>query len=127
MHKTPNISVNSSKTLQKTCYTRLEKRTRHPIGLVSTRKGKFQERSHPSHVSEVMWLGDVQTCGCSEGQGCISVTCGCLCRRRVVAVMDAFFPSPFLPLFFLFLFYSFICFFCSITNQGTLPWHGDQS
>jgi hypothetical protein len=54
---------------------------------------------------------DVQTCGCSEGQGCISVTCGCLCRRRVVPVMDAFFPSPFLPLFFLFLFYSFIYFF----------------
>jgi hypothetical protein len=24
-------------------------------------------------------------------------------------------------------FYSFICFFCSRANQGTLPWHGDQS
>jgi hypothetical protein len=23
--------------------------------------------------------------------------------------------------------YSFICFFCSKANQGTLPWHGDQS
>jgi hypothetical protein len=43
---------------------------------------------------------------CSEGQGCISVTYGCLCRRRVVPVMDAFFPSPFFPLFF-FLLYSF--------------------
>jgi hypothetical protein len=39
-----------------------------------------------------------------------NVICGCLCRRRVVPVMDAFFPSPFLPLFF-FLLYSFICFF----------------
>jgi hypothetical protein len=35
-----------------------------------------------------------------------SVTCGCLCRRRAVPVMDAFFPSPFFPL----LFYSFIAF-----------------
>jgi hypothetical protein len=34
------------------------------------------------------------------------VICGCLCRRRVVPVMDAIFPSPFLPLFF-----SFISFF----------------
>jgi hypothetical protein len=127
MHKTPNTSFNSSKTLQKTCNTRLEKRTRRPIELVSTRKGKFLKISHPSHVSEVMWLGDVQTCGCGEGQGCISVTCGCLCIRRVVPIMDAFFPSPFLPLFFLLLFYSFICFFCSRTNQGTLHWHGDQS
>jgi hypothetical protein len=31
-----------------------------------------------------------------------------------------FFPSPFLPLFFLFA-------FCSRVNQGTLPWHGDKS
>jgi hypothetical protein len=34
-----------------------KKRSRRPIGLLSTRKGKFPERSHPSHVSEVMWLG----------------------------------------------------------------------
>jgi hypothetical protein len=34
-----------------------------------------------------------------------NVICGCLCRRRVVPVMDAFFPSPFLPLFFLALFF----------------------
>jgi hypothetical protein len=34
------------------------------------------------------------------------VICGCLCRRRVVHVIDALFPSPFLPLFF----YSFIAF-----------------
>jgi hypothetical protein len=35
-----------------------------------------------------------------------SVTCACLYRRRVVPVMDAFFPSTFLPL----LFNSFIAF-----------------
>ena len=93
-------------------YTSLEKRTRRLIGLVSTRKGKFPERSHPSHVSEVMWLGMSKHVGAvtHEGQGCTSVTCGCLCRRRVVPVMDAFFPSPFLPLLFFFL-YSFIFFF----------------
>jgi hypothetical protein len=28
------------------------------------------------------------------------VICGCLCRRRAVPVIDALFPSPFLPLFF---------------------------
>jgi hypothetical protein len=53
---------------------------------------------------------------------------GAFVRRRVVPVLDAFFPSPFLP-FILFSFYSFIfyCFsFCSRANQGTLPWRGDQ-
>jgi hypothetical protein len=34
------------------------------------------------------------------------VICGCLCIRRIVPVIDALFPSPFLPLFF----YSFIAF-----------------
>jgi hypothetical protein len=29
-----------------------------------------------------------------------NVICGCLCIRRAVRVMDAFFPCPFLPLFF---------------------------
>jgi hypothetical protein len=76
MYKTPNISVSSSKTLQKPAIQRLERKTRRPIGLVSTRKGKFPGGFHPSHVSEVMWLGDVQTCGWSEGQGCIMLSVG---------------------------------------------------
>jgi hypothetical protein len=39
-----------------------------------------------------------------------------------------FFPSPFLPfILILFIHLSFIAFlFCSRTNQGTLPWRGDQ-
>ena len=37
------------------------------------------------------------------------VTCGCLCRRRVVPVMDAIFSKPFLTfiLFFIFFFFLF--------------------
>jgi hypothetical protein len=48
-------------------------------------------------------------------------------RRLDVPVLDAFFPSPFLP-FILFILLSFIVFsfFCSRANQGTLPWRGDQ-
>jgi hypothetical protein len=96
-------------------YTSLQyksgKRTRHPIGLVSTGKGKFPEETSSKPCKWVMWSRDVQACGCSEGQGCKSVTCGCLCRRRVVPVMDAFFPSPFLPLFFLFFYFLLLFFF----------------
>ena len=57
MHKNPDTLVNSSKTLQKPTIQDWRKKTRHPIGLVSTRKGKSPGRFHPSHVSEVMWLG----------------------------------------------------------------------
>jgi hypothetical protein len=84
------------------------------------RKRKFPEKTSSKPCKRVMWPGDVQACGCSEGQGCKNVPCGCLCRRRVVPVTDAFFPSPFLPLFF-------FAFLYSRANQGTLPWHGDQS
>jgi hypothetical protein len=54
---------------------------------------------------------------------------GAFVRRRVVPVLDAFFPSPFLPfILILFILLSFIAFpfFCSRANQGTLPWRGDQ-
>jgi hypothetical protein len=44
-----------------------------------------------------------------------NVICGCLCRRRVVPVMDAFFPCPFLPLFF-YLF--FLLFFIQEVTRG---------
>jgi hypothetical protein len=77
------------------------------------RKRKVLGKTSSKPCKWVMWSGDVQACGCSEGQGCKSVTCGCLCRRRAIPVMDALFPSPFLPLFFLFF---YLLFFCSRAN-----------
>jgi hypothetical protein len=62
MHKNPDTSFNSSKTLQKSTIQD-QRKGRHPIGLVFIRDGKFPGRFHPSHVNEVMWLGDVQTSG----------------------------------------------------------------
>jgi hypothetical protein len=50
-----------------------------------------------------------------------NVICGCLCRRRVVPVMDAIFPSPFLPLFFsLFAFSSSFLFIQGLTRGHCL-------
>jgi hypothetical protein len=67
-----------------------------------------------------------------------NVICGCLCRRRAVPVMDAFFPSPFLPLFFfllLLLIFLFIqgmtrghC-FCMVTRADSVThkyFHRDE-
>jgi hypothetical protein len=42
------------------------------------------------------------------------ITCGCLCRRRAVPVMDAIFPSP----FFLYSFLYFILLLLSLFIQG---------
>jgi hypothetical protein len=49
-----------------------------------------------------------------------NVICGCLCRRRVVPVMDAFFPSPFLPLFFYLLFLLLFLFIQGLTRGHCL-------
>jgi hypothetical protein len=63
MHKNPDISFNNSKTLQKSTIQDRRKRQNILLGLVPTRDGKFPGMFHPSHVNEVMWLGDVQTSG----------------------------------------------------------------
>jgi hypothetical protein len=47
---------------------KLEKRTRRPIGLVSTGKGKFPEETSSKPCKWVMWSGDVQASGCNEGK-----------------------------------------------------------
>jgi hypothetical protein len=72
------------------------------------KKRKVPRETSSKPCKWMMLSGDVQACGCSKGQG------GCLCRRRVVPVIDAFFPSPFLPLFFvLFLFFYLLFLFKS--------------
>jgi hypothetical protein len=104
----------------------MEKKIRCPIGLVSTEEGNFLEETSSKPCKWVMWSGEFQTCGCSVAKDAKNVICGCLYKRSVVPVMDAFFPIPFLP----FILHSFILlsfiFFCSRANQGTLPWHGEQ-
>jgi hypothetical protein len=111
------------------CYTSLQYKSREK-DKVSYWASVYRRRKVPRKTSSkpcewVVWSGEVQACGCNGGQGCKGVTYGCLCRRRVVPVMDAFFPSPLLPLFLL-SFYFFFVFYLR-ANQGTLPWHGDQS
>jgi hypothetical protein len=50
---------------------------------------------------EVTWFRDVQTpVTVRPGAG---VVCGCLCRRRVVPLMDAFFFKPFIAFIFSFI------------------------
>jgi hypothetical protein len=113
--------------ITKTYNTRLKKNTRCPIGLVSTRKGKSPRKFHPSHVSEVKWLGDVQTCGWSESQGCIMLSVSAFVEGELYLLRMHFFQArSCLYSFPLFVFSSSFSFY-SRANQRTLPWHGDQS
>jgi hypothetical protein len=52
-----------------------------------------------------------------------NVICGFLCRRRTVPVMDAIFPSPFLPLLFPFISF-FLLLFLFIQGLTRGHYHG---
>ena len=123
MHKNPDTSVNSSKTLQKTYNTRLKKKDKTSYwASIHKKREVFRKVS-----SKPCKRGDVAR-GCLDiwvkwEPGMHDVICGCLCRRRAVPVMDAFFPSPFLPLFFscfilLFVFSSSFSFFIQGLTRG---------
>ena len=91
------------------------------------RKRKVPGKTSSKPCKWVMWSGDVPTSGCNKGQGCKKGICGCLCRRQAVPVMDAFFPSPFLPLFLfsfilLFAFSSSFSFYSRANQRTTLTW-----
>jgi hypothetical protein len=60
--------------------------------------------------------------GAMRAKDARNVTCGCLCRRRVVPVLDAIFPSPFLPfILILFILLFFIAFFVQELIRGHCP------
>jgi hypothetical protein len=78
------------------------------------RKRQVPRKTSSNPCKWVVWSGDVQACGCNDGQGCKDVTCGCLCRRRDVPVMDAFFQANSC----VYSFYSFIFFFVQNLIRG---------
>jgi hypothetical protein len=62
------------------------------------------------------WSRDVQAGGCNAGQGSKMLPMGAFVEGELYLSWMQFFPSPFMPLFFL-LFYSFIAFFFSFAQE----------
>jgi hypothetical protein len=90
------------------------------------RKRKVPRETSSKPCKWMMWSGDVQACGCSKGQGCNVLPVGAFVEGELSLSWMHFFQAH-SCLYSFYSFYSFICFFCSRANQGTLPWHGDQS
>jgi hypothetical protein len=119
------IHQSKLKDITQACNTHLEKMTGRPIGLVSTGKGKFSEETSSKPCKWVMWSRDVQARGCNEGRGCKALPVGAFVEGKLHLSWMQIFPIPCLYSFLLF-FYFLYCFFLQETNQGTLPWRGDQ-
>jgi hypothetical protein len=69
------------------------------------RKRKVPRKTSSKPCKWMMWLGDVQACGCSKGQGCKVLPVGAFVEGELSLSWMHFFPNLFLPLFFFF--YSF--------------------
>jgi hypothetical protein len=67
-----------------------------------------------------MWIRDVQESGCK------ALPVGAFVEGELHLSWMQFFPSPFMPFIFYFLFFYSLLLFLQEANQGTLPWHGDQ-
>jgi hypothetical protein len=96
--------------------------TGHPIGLVSTGRGKFSNETSSEPCKWLMWERDVQATGYSESRGCKSLHVGAFVEGELHLSWMQIFPSPFIAfysLFFTLLFFYF--FFLQEANQGTLP------
>jgi hypothetical protein len=100
-------------------------KTKSPIGLVSIGKGEFPGETSSKPCEWVMWSGEVQACGCSEGQGCKVLPVGAFVEGELYLSWMHSFQAHSCLYSFLF-FYCFSFSFCSRANQGTLPWCGDQ-
>jgi hypothetical protein len=95
--------------------------TGRPIGLVSTRRGKFPEETSSEPCKWVMWIRDVQASGCNESRGCKALSVGAFVEGELHLSCMQFFPSPFM--LFILILHSFIlyCFFFKRLIRGHCP------
>jgi hypothetical protein len=96
--------------------------TGHPIGLVSTGRGKFPEETSSEPCKWVMWARDVQASGCSESRGCKALPVGAFVEGELHLSWMQIFPSPFIAFYSsFFYFYFFISFFFKRLIRGHCP------
>jgi hypothetical protein len=87
------------------------------------RKRKVPRETSSKPCKWMMWSRDVQACGCSKGQGCNMLPVGAFVEGKL-SCHGCIFSKPILAFILFILLFSF---FVQKANQGTLPWHGDQS
>jgi hypothetical protein len=87
--------------------------TGRPIGLVSTRKGKFPEKTKSKPCKWVMWIRDVLTMGAVKAGECKALPVGAFVEGELHLSWMQLFPSPFMP----FILYSY-CFFFKKLIRG---------
>jgi hypothetical protein len=79
--------------------------TGHPIGLVSTGKGKFPEESSLEPCKWVRWSRDVLASGCNGSRGCKVLPVGAFVEGELHLSLMQIFPSPCLYSFILYFFF----------------------
>jgi hypothetical protein len=81
--------------------------TGRPIGLVSTGKGKFPEKTSSKPCKWVMWIRDVLTMGAVRARECKVLPVGAFVEGELHLVLDAIFSKPNSCLLFFILYFFF--------------------
>jgi hypothetical protein len=109
MHKIPNTSVNNSKKLHKPATQIWRKRQDVLLGQCPSEKVSSQKKTSSKPCEWVMLLGEVQTCGCSEGQGCNVLSMGVFVEGELYLSWMHSFQGHSCPYsFYLFIYFLFI-------------------
>ena len=117
MHKIPNTPINSSKTLHKRAIQIWRKRQNVLLGYCPSENVSSQKKTSSKPCEWVMWLGEVQTCGCSEGQGCNVLSVGAFVEGELYLSWMHSFQAHSCLYSFLF-FYSLFAFFVQEIIRG---------
>jgi hypothetical protein len=87
------------KNIIQVCNTSLGKVTGRPIGLVSTGKGMFPEKTKYKSCKWVRWIRDVLTMDTVKVGECRALPVGDFVEGELHLSWMQLFPSPFMPLF----------------------------
>jgi hypothetical protein len=68
-----------------------------------------------------MWIRNVQASGCNESRGCKALPVGAFVEGELHLSSMRFFPSPFMPLFFIPHSFILYCFFFKRVIRGHCP------
>jgi hypothetical protein len=90
--------------------------TGRPIGLVSTRRGKFPEETSSEPCKWVMWIRDVLTIGAVRARECKVLPVGAFVEGELHMSWMQFFQAQFMPS----ILYSYFFFFKKII-KGHFP------
>ena len=95
-----------------------EEKDKTPYWASIHKERKVSKGYHPSHVKRGDAVKECPDIRVEWETGMHDITCVCLCRRRVVPIMDAILSKPFIAFILFFSLFDFFCFLFQGLTRG---------